>query len=48
MFEENYTKGRVQKLLEPYVWKEPKNDLEALREIIKALPLKIGNISYRL
>lgn len=42
VFEANGRKGNVPELLESYVWKEPKNDLEALREIIKALPLKLG------
>jgi hypothetical protein len=47
VFEENGVKGNVPQLLEPYVWKEPKTDLEAIREIIKALPLQIGNITYK-
>lgn len=34
-------KGEVPELLKQYVWKEPKNDLEALREIIKSIPLII-------
>jgi hypothetical protein len=42
VFENDGKKGSVPELLEPYVWKEPKNDLEALREIIKALPLQLG------
>ena len=32
-------KGNVPNLLRRYVWKEPKNDLEALREIIKSILL---------
>lgn len=47
VFEDNGVKGTVPVLLEPYVWKEPKTDLEAVREIIRALPLQIGNIYYR-
>lgn len=31
----------VPDLLKSYVWKEPKSDLEALKEILKALPLKL-------
>lgn len=48
VFEEDGTKGKVPELLESYVWKEPKNDLEAIREIIKAVPLQIGNIFYKI
>lgn len=47
VFEENGVKGTVPELLEQYVGKEPKTDLEAIREIIKALPLQIGYISYK-
>jgi hypothetical protein len=32
--------GEVPDLLRPYVWKNPANELEALRELIRALPLK--------
>ena len=32
----------VPELLQPYVWKTPKTDLEALREIIRALPVASG------
>ena len=32
-------KGNVPDILRRYVWKEPENDLEALREIIKSIPL---------
>lgn len=47
VLEEDGRKGSVPELLEPYVWKEPKNDLEALREIIKALPLQVGQPFYK-
>ena len=47
VFEKNGIKGNVPELLEQYVWKEPKTDLEAIREIIRSLPLHIGNISYK-
>ena len=47
VFEDNGVKGTVPELLESYVWKEPKTDLEAIREIIKSLPLQIGNIYYK-
>lgn len=34
-------------LLEPYVWKKPKTSLEALREIVRALPIAPGIIDWR-
>lgn len=37
--DDNGNKGSVPDLLRRYVWKEPENDLEALREIIKSIPL---------
>lgn len=39
--------GEVPELLRTYVWKQPNNDLEALQEIIKALPIKLGEVRYR-
>lgn len=36
--------GDVPVLLRPYVWKKPNSELEMLREIIKALPIKIRKI----
>lgn len=39
--------GEVPELLKTYVWKQPTNDLEALQEIIKALPVKLGDVRYR-
>ena len=47
VLEEDGKKGNVPELLEPYVWKEPKNELEALREIIKSLPLQLGQPFYK-
>ncbi len=37
----------VPDLLTPYVWKQPATDLEALREIIRALPVKVGAVQLR-
>ena len=45
--DENGEKGVVPNLLQPYVWKEPANDLLALAEILKALPLEVGNIRFK-
>lgn len=39
-------KGAVPELLRRYVWKEPANDLEGLREIIKALPVMVGPVRW--
>jgi len=47
VFEENGRKGQVPDLLKTYVWKEPKTDLEALQEIIKALPVKVGDVYWK-
>jgi hypothetical protein len=40
-------KGVVPDLLRPYVWKEPTNDLEAMREIIHALPVRLGDVYWK-
>ena len=45
--DENEKKGVVPNLLQPYVWKEPTNDLIALAEILKALPLEVGDIRFK-
>jgi len=47
VFNQNGVSGEVPALLQPYVWKEPKTDLEALREIIKALPVKTGMVQWK-
>lgn len=47
VFEKDGTMGEVPALLQPYVWKTPADDLEALREIIKALPIQVGSVSYK-
>lgn len=39
--------GEVPELLKEYVWKQPHSHLEALQEIIKALPVKVGEVRYR-
>lgn len=45
--EENGTEGVVPMLLTPYVWKKPSSDLEALQEILKALPVKVGDVFFK-
>jgi hypothetical protein len=44
---EGNSKGTVPELLHRYVWKEPKSDLEALREVIKALPVQTGDVYWK-
>ncbi|MDI1480371.1 toll/interleukin-1 receptor domain-containing protein [Polyangium sp. y55x31] len=44
VFDQGDKKGVVPDLLRTFVWKEPTSDLEALREILKALPLKVGPV----
>ena len=44
---EGGSKGTVPDLLHRYVWKEPKTDLEALREVIKALPVQAGDVYWK-
>lgn len=40
-------KGEVPPLLNQYVWKEPDSELEAITEIIKALPMRIGKPDWK-
>ena len=47
VFEENGIKGTVPALLKRYVYKEPASDLQALREITKALPIQVGSVHWR-
>ena len=44
---ENTQKGVVPDLLTPYVYKEPKNELQIIQEILKALPVQVGSPMYR-
>lgn len=47
VYEADGKKGKVPDLLEPYVWKEPRNDLEALRELIRALPVRVNEVYWK-
>lgn len=47
VMEKDGKKGNVPELLEPYVWKEPRNELEALREIIRSLPIEAGQVHWK-
>jgi len=46
-FNRDGKKGRVPDLLKTYVYKEPSTDLEALREILRALPIKVGDVRWK-
>jgi hypothetical protein len=41
------TKAEVPPLLKQYVWKEPKDSLEAIREIIKELPIQQSSADWK-
>jgi hypothetical protein len=46
--DEQGNKGVVPELLKTFVWKEPPGDLDALTEILRALPISVGPPSWRL
>lgn len=46
VFASENQKGAVPDLLRRYVWREPANDLEAFREIVKALPVSVGPVRW--
>ena len=45
--DDNGCKGEVPDLLHSYVWKEPVTELEALDEILRAIPLQVGPVRWR-
>jgi hypothetical protein len=45
--DQNGNKGKIPELLEHYVWKTPNSHLEALREIIRALPVIVNTVDWR-
>ncbi len=47
VFEKDGKTGQVPDLLKQYVWKQPQNDMQAFQEIISALPIKLGTVSYK-
>jgi hypothetical protein len=47
VFGDGTAKGKVPDLLHGYVWKEPKSELEALQEIIRALPIHVSSVRWR-
>ena len=47
VFTEGEQKGKVPSLLEQYVFKEPQSHLEALDQIVRALPLVPGEPGWK-
>jgi hypothetical protein len=47
VFEHDSQKGSVPQLLRRYVWKEPATELDALRELVRALPVAVGAVAWR-
>jgi hypothetical protein len=43
----NGNRGEVPELLRPYVWKEPKNQVEMIEEILKSLPVTTSGVVWR-
>lgn len=48
VFDHGDQKGNVPELLHRYVWKQPASHLEALREVLKALPIQTGDVSWKM
>jgi hypothetical protein len=47
VFSDGPQKGVGPELLKQYVWKEPSSQIEAFREIIRAIPIRVGSISWK-
>ena len=47
VFEHSEKRGVVPDLLRRYVWKEPSDELTGLREILRALPVRVGDVRWR-
>jgi hypothetical protein len=48
LFSRDGKKGKVPELLRRYVWKEPQSDLQALREILLALPVSVDDVYWKM
>lgn len=44
---ENDVRPQVPGLLSSFVWKEPNSQVEAFREIIRSLPIKVGPVNWK-
>ena len=47
VFSDGSGKGVVPDLLKQYVWKEPASELEAFREILRAIPVAAGSVQWK-
>jgi hypothetical protein len=47
VFSNGPQKGVIPELLKQYVWKEPASDIVALREILRAIPLRVGQVTFK-
>jgi hypothetical protein len=47
VFAEGNRTGIVPELLKQYVWKEPASEIEAFREILRAIPVKVGDVKWK-
>ena len=47
VFSDGSNKGVVPELLKQYVWKEPTSEVEAFREIVRAIPIGVGPIQWK-
>lgn len=47
VFDVDGKKGEVPSLLTRYVWKEPAGELEAIREILRAIPIAVGQAYWK-
>lgn len=47
VFSDNGNTGIVPELLQQYVYKTPKDELDALREILKALPIRVSEPRWK-
>jgi hypothetical protein len=43
----NGDRGEIPELLRIYVWAEPENELDALRQILRALPVQPGEVGWK-
>ncbi len=43
----NGNRGEIPELLRIYVWAEPENELDALRQILRALPVQPGSVAWK-
>ncbi len=47
VFSDGPSKGVVPDLLKQYVWKEPVSQIEAFRELIRAIPIRVGSLVWK-